>query len=287
MFSDNDPNNRPRKQHPLERGPQQQSYSYSDESRFDDEPEETIPLQERIVFNLEPTTPFITYVLIAINIAVFLGGAMSQSINNMLLASGANFAPAIFGGGEYWRLFTSMFLHGSAAHIFFNMYALYILGVQTEQVYGRVPYLVVYFLGGLTGSALSAAFGDPRIPSVGASGAVFALLGTQIIYFYRYRKILGNFGRGALQQYMILLGINLVFGFIAPNIDNLGHLGGLIGGIILGWLVAPRLDAQLGYYQGYPTRVINVQEAPQVGALGSVYALALVGFLMVTGTFLF
>lgn len=272
----NDPqNDKPRRPHPLEGGAPEPT------------PQPRQP-SERLVLNMEQERPIVTYVLIALNVFVFVVGMSSRSLQQQLFLTGWNDAMLVFGANEYYRLFSAMFLHGGLAHLLFNMYALYILGSQTEQMYGRWRYLSIYFLGGVTGSVLSAAFGDPEIPSVGASGAVFALLGAQILYFYRYRETLGEFGRGALQQYVVLFVINLFFGFAVPNIDNLGHIGGFIGGAILGWLLAPKLTAQRGVdYMGNALRVVNVEQRGGAEAVSAVYALGLVAFTMTAGFLLF
>ncbi len=243
---------------------------------------------ERIVINMSQVRPALTYALIAVNVFIFGVGVLSIDLNEVLFLGGWNMPNQVFGDGEYYRLFTSMFLHAGAAHLLFNMYALYILGVQTEQMYGRERYLVIYFLGGVSGSVLSAAFGDPMVPSVGASGAVFALLGTQILYFARNRDTLGEYGRSALRQYLILLGINLFLGFSIARIDNLGHIGGLIGGAVLGWLLAPALNAHSGLdYTGAPTRTINVEQREGLPYVAAGYAVVLVGFTVFAGVILF
>lgn len=246
------------------------------------------PPGERMVLNMDRVEPLLTYALIAMNVVVYFAGSLSPELGNQFLNLGANYTPAIFGNSEYYRMFTSMFLHAGIAHLFFNMYALSFLGRQTEQLYGRWRFLVMYVLGGLTGSLLSAAFGDPRIPSVGASGAVFALLGVQIVYLYRYRHILGQAGRGVLQQYVIMLAFNLFLGFTVPNIDNLGHMGGLLGGVILGWILSPILTAKMGYDEaGSMIRVLHVAQRDNSGTASVIYALGLVGFTLVAGFLLF
>ncbi len=277
MNNPNDPQNDPRKLHPLERG-----YPGADPTAQTQQP------REQLIFQMDRQQPIVTYVLIALNIGIFVLGSLSVDLQQMLFQGGWNDAIAVFEGNEYYRLFSAMFLHANLAHIFFNMYALYILGIQTEQMYGRWRYLSIYFLGGVTGSVLSAGLGDPLVPSVGASGAVFALLGAQVLYFYRYREPLGEFGRAALRQYLVLLGINLLFGFAVPQIDNLGHIGGLIGGAILGWLLAPHLTARRTLdYTGNAVRVITTEQRPGAEAISLVYALGLVGFLMIVGFVVF
>jgi rhomboid protease GluP len=140
--------------------------------------------------------------------------------------------------GQYWRLFTAMFLHSDIFHLLMNGFALYILGPDTERIYGTGRFLGLYFLAGLTGSLASYAF-NPS-PSVGASGAIFGLFGGVLIFFLINRQFLGSFGRSQLQGLLMLLAINLFLGFTSARIDNLGHIGGLLGGLAIGWLLLPR-----------------------------------------------
>ncbi len=155
--------------------------------------------------------------------------------------------------GEYWRLLTAMFLHGNLVHIFFNGYALYALGPEAERLYGTARFLAVYFLAGLAGSVASYAFS--LSPSVGASGAIFGLIGCLAVFFYESREVLGDAGRRQLQGMLTIIVINLLLGFTMGGvIDNFAHIGGLLGGSLVGWLLAPRLvvDARL-----YPPVVVR------------------------------
>lgn len=186
--------------------------------------------------------PTVTLVLMAINLVIFLAGFVSQEIDAQLFVSGALFPPFVVENGQFYRLLSAMFLHANAGHIFFNMYALYIVGQQIEPIFGRVRFLLIYILGGLGGSVLSLALGDYLIPSVGASGAVFAMFAAEAVHFYQHRHLYRNI-QGQLRQLVFLIGINLAIGFIpGSRIDNWGHIGGLIGGAILAWRIAPRLQ---------------------------------------------
>jgi rhomboid protease GluP len=187
--------------------------------------------------------PYLTYGLIVINLLIFLAGFVSDAVQLQLFVGGALFPPLVVEEGQVYRLFTAMFLHGDAAHIFFNMYALYIVGVSLEPIFGRLRFGIVYFLGGLGGSVLSLLLGTYSVPSVGASGAVFAIFTAYAVHLYQHRTIYRNV-RGQLQQMIFMLGINLVLGFIpGSRIDNWGHIGGLIGGGILAWRISPQIQA--------------------------------------------
>jgi membrane associated rhomboid family serine protease len=131
--------------------------------------------------------------------------------------------------GEWWRLFTAMFLHSptSFIHIIFNMYVLYMYGPQVEDAFGHVRFALLYVAAGLAGSAASYAVGCDG--GVGASGAIFGIVGVLVVY-------LRNRGHMALVNSLLaFIGINLVIGFVIPNIDNAAHIGGLVGGLALGY----------------------------------------------------
>jgi len=136
--------------------------------------------------------------------------------------------------GEYWRLVTPVLLHGSLIHLLVNMLSLWFLGPFLEQALGRGRFVTLFVVGAIGGSALSYALGTPNIPSVGASGAVFALVGALIPI---YRRLNLN-----VMPVLVMIVINAIFGFSVPNIDWRAHLGGLITGAVLGlaFAYAPR-----------------------------------------------
>ena len=186
--------------------------------------------------------PLLTYLLILLNGLVFLAGFLQPSLEWELLLRGALISQAIVVDGEFYRLLTAMFLHGSPGHIFFNMYALYIIGGQVEPIFGRVRFLLFYLLGGLSGSVLSLVLGGIDAFSVGASGAVFAIFAAEAVHLYQHRAVYVQV-RARLQQMGILIVINLVIGFLpGSRIDNWGHIGGMLGGALLAWRIAPRLS---------------------------------------------
>ena len=143
--------------------------------------------------------------------------------------------------GQSWRLFTAMFLHIGPIHLISNLIGLFWLGPIIEGHFGHIRFAVIYLLGGLLGSIASYAF-SPAL-SAGASGAVFALLGATIVYFYRYRENMGRQGKSMLQSAVAILVINLFLGFSVTNVDNWGHLGGLAGGAIVASGLLPRYRA--------------------------------------------
>lgn len=170
-------------------------------------------------------TPYITYILMGINILMFL---LTMFMGNyMLLKYGVN-GNAIR-SGEYYRLITGGFLHGSILHLLCNMYALYVLGSQAESFYGKVKYFIIYLGSLITGSLLSMLFNLDGI-SIGASGAIFGLLGSLLYFGYNYRVYLGN---TLVNQILPVILINLMLGFVLAGVDNFGHIGGLAGGLVL------------------------------------------------------
>jgi len=197
------------------------------------------PPRQRIP--LPVSNPFLTYVLLGLIVIIWVlmelaGGSQNSQV---LVRFGANFGPLIL-DGETWRLFTSMFLHIGLAHLFFNSYALFIFGLEMERLYGPDRYLVVYILSGLFGSLASFASRGPEVFSAGASGAIFGIIGMNLAYFLLHRETFGQFGRQRVMNTLLIIGINLVFGFTVPGIDNLAHIGGLISGFALGYGLAPR-----------------------------------------------
>jgi membrane associated rhomboid family serine protease len=182
----------------------------------------------------------VTRILIAINVAIYLitaaqgggfnapGGAL---FNRFVLVGSNSHLPFFLGYSdlahdhEWWRLMTSMFLHASILHIAFNMFALYVIGTPVEQYLGKARYLGLYFVSGLAGGA-GAVIQAPFQPVVGASGAIFGILGAMLIIEW---QVTGRLAGNA----MTWIVINLVISFTIPNISWGGHVGGLIAGILI------------------------------------------------------
>ena len=172
-----------------------------------------------------------TNVLIAINVISFFASLILSNMNltaSALVKYGGLFAPYVK-NMELYRLITAGFLHVSIFHLLFNMYALYILGTQVENFVGKTKFLIIYFYSMISASLMSCII-SPNTVSVGASGAIFGLLGALLYFGYYYRLYLGSILRN---QIIPLIVINLLFGFIMSGIDNAAHIGGLIGGIFI------------------------------------------------------
>lgn len=175
--------------------------------------------------------PRVTYSLLGILVAVFL--VQYVSVGGSSLTSDYSEYVRGIRDGEYYRLFTSMFLHSTALpiHILFNGYALYLFGPLLERALGPWRFLALYLVAGLLGSAVFFAVSPDSADAVGASGAIFGLLGGFLALAYNRRNT--RIGRTQYQQALGLVVINLAFGFIVPNIAWQAHAGGLVGGIAI------------------------------------------------------
>ncbi len=171
--------------------------------------------------------PIITYGLIITNILIYvlsiLFGNYNEILNRFCL-----YGPNIREYGEYYRLITSGFLHGNILHLTLNCYALYIIGSQVESYMGKTKFIIIYLFSLLMGSLMSITLSS--YPSIGASGAIFGLMGSLLCFGYYYRIYLGNVLKS---QIIPLILANLLFGLLASNIDNFAHIGGLIGGCLI------------------------------------------------------
>ena len=174
--------------------------------------------------------PIITYGIIAICVLMFImtyffGNGSNDSMT--LIKFGAN-ASWLVKNGEYFRIFSCMFLHAGIIHLLCNMYSLYVIGPQIESFYGKLKYLFIYIFSGICGSILSLAFAANNYISVGASGAIFGLLGAMLYFGYHYRVYLGNVLKS---QIVPVILVNLFIGFMLTGVDNFAHIGGLLGGL--------------------------------------------------------
>ncbi len=187
-------------------------------------------------------SPVVTYVLVVVTVIIYILQAGTQALTGYDL-------PALIGmkvnqsilEGQLWRLLTPMFLHGSLVHIGFNMYALVVIGSGLEKRFGHWRFLALYTMGSFAGNVFSFLL-SPN-PSLGASTSIFGLLGAEMVFFYQNRELFGSGARRALQNVITVAVINLVIG-LSPGIDNWGHLGGLIGGLIFTWFGGPKLQLQ-------------------------------------------
>jgi membrane associated rhomboid family serine protease len=154
-----------------------------------------------------------------------------------LVDAGAVYAPLV-AQGEWYRLLAAAFLHLGALHLAFNMYALYLFGPIVEQLYGRVEYAIMYLLCALGGSVLTILLA-PNQAAAGASGAIFGLFGLAFVVSRRHHAALGREARYLFSQAGSVLVLNLVITFIIPGISWTGHVGGLLIGAAIGFLLPP------------------------------------------------
>ncbi len=188
--------------------------------------------------------PYAVYSLLGVTIAIFLLQNLSTSVlgGDILFVYGAKINQYIL-AGELWRLITPVFLHASILHIASNMYGLYIFGPGLERAYGHWRFLALYFLAAFGGNVLS--FLLTSTASLGSSTAIFGLVVAQAIFIYQNRRIFGNRTQAALGNILIIVVLNLVIG-ATPNsgIDNWGHAGGMIAGLVFAWFAGPVLEVQ-------------------------------------------
>jgi len=169
----------------------------------------------------------VTRGLIGINVGVYVlelvtGGTINGT-GSRIYEKGVLFGPWV-GQGDWWRLLTSAFLHYGPLHLALNMYFLYLVGTPVEQYLGRARFLLLYLVSGLSGAAGALVF-NPTSATVGASGAIFGILGGAVVLERQRAYVLGGSALG-------LIVINLVFSFVLPNISIGGHIGGLVGGAL-------------------------------------------------------
>ena len=223
--------------------------------------------------------PVVTYAIIAVTVLVSVftmyGGRPGDELLGQLLLD----KQAVM-HGEYWRLLTVTLVHGGILHLALNMYALFIVGPLAESLYGRALYLAIYLLAGLGGSIGSYLF--VAAPSVGASGAIFGLFGLAFAATYFHKPLLPARARAITSQIGMLIVLNLVIGFGIggfAQIDNAAHVGGLIVGGWLGFLIAPRGAMTLAHF--WQRNEISADPQPLAGPLLRIAGIILLGVVMV------
>lgn len=235
--------------------------------QFNDTPSSPPPpvaVDEKLV------TPVVGYFILAATVIIYVLQMGSEFLLGYDL-------PAILGmkineyilAGQLWRFFTPMFLHGSILHIGFNMYALVIMGLPLEKRFGHIRFLLLYLSGAFAGNVFSFLLTDN--PSLGASTAIFGLLGAEAVFLYRHRELFGRQTRAALINIAQIAGINLLIG-LSPGIDNWGHLGGLFGGLLFTWFGGPLLKVT-GFYP-----LFRIEDERDQGAAYTAIALVLAIF---------
>jgi rhomboid protease GluP len=187
--------------------------------------------------------PLVTYTLISLNVLIFIllylnGGAGGGESESVLVNNGA-LVPRLVEDGQWWRLFTVMFLHASVQHILFNMTSLLAVGTLAERFYGSARFLAIYLGSGLIGALVSVVYftliGQPDAVGVGASGAIFGVAGALVTLRFQRSEVIPQRLRERVTSSMVpLVLISLPLSYLlAPNVDNSAHVGGLLGGMLL------------------------------------------------------
>lgn len=217
---------------------------------FENQPEDFDNIRAKLENNISNTQienhrrpskksfPFVTLVLIAINIIVFILLEINGSTENIeyMLNHGAAFHKYIFEKHEYYRLITCVFMHFGISHLLNNMVALWILGIEAERYYGRLKYSVIYIASGICGSLASSLYymyTNQGVVSAGASGAIYGLLGSLLVKIIEERKL---YGKSSYSRVFLVFLLLLYSGNREQNIDNVAHVVGALAGIIIGFI---------------------------------------------------
>jgi len=190
----------------------------------------------------------ITYSLISINvlayiITVFYSGTIDDFPLQNLIDLGAMNGLLVVLKGQWYRVFTAMFLHGGLMHIAMNMFSLYIIGKGVELYFKKSSYIILYIASGLFGAFVSL-YMHPNSVGVGASGAIFGLFGAIVGFFLYHKDRLGSRAKEVIKEFVVILVLNLVLGLSISSIDLSAHIGGLIVGLVGGYLISryPKFD---------------------------------------------
>ncbi|XP_038888168.1 RHOMBOID-like protein 10, chloroplastic isoform X2 [Benincasa hispida] len=187
-----------------------------------------------------------TNILLAVNILAYLAQVASEG---KLLLWGAKIN-GLIDQGQLWRLVTSSFLHANIGHLMVNCYSLNSVGPAVEKVSGTWRFLAVYFASAIASSSMSYWF--CKAPSVGASGAIFGLVGSFAVFVARHRKLVGR-GKEDLRHIAQIIILNMAIGIMSRGIDNWGHLGGFLGGAAISWLLGPAWKEEPSFENGQRT----------------------------------
>lgn len=232
--------------------------------------------------------PYLTYVLIGVIVAIFFAQGLLSQVNypdqEPITPWGAlDFVKVL--RGEHYRLFTAMFLHINQIHLFFNAASLWFVGRVVERLFGTPRFALIYFLGGISGSIASFIF--TRGIAAGASGAIFAIFGAEMVFLYHNRALLGKMAQEQFRSLALLAVLNLGLGLLtevipgAVQIDNWGHIGGFFGGVVLTWFLAPQYALQEDNTAPRGLKIVDI------GILQRTWYVPLVYFIGMVGVYLY
>lgn len=225
--------------------------------------------------------PVVVYVVLAITALVY---ALQTLTSIGLLDLGAcpyfitQDIPACYGmkvnplimAGQWWRLIAPVLLHAGLLHIAFNMYALFALGPELERMFGHFSFLSLYLVSGFSGGVMSFLMSDA--PSLGASTAVFGLLGAHAVFAYRNQRVFGQRAQAVMRSILQIAAINFLIG-LSPGIDNWGHFGGLLGGLVFTFLSGPLFELR---ERGEELELVDTNQSNRVW-LGTIAVLLIFG----------
>lgn len=231
----------------------------------------------RVPVRMPQRKPVVVYSLLGLTVLVYLVQALT-STGVLNLGQCPYFPspdiPACYGmkvnalimQGQWWRLIAPVLLHASLLHIAFNMYALHALGPELERMFGHGSFLLLYLVSGFAGSVVS--FLMSPAASLGASTAVFGLLAAHAVFAYRNQRVFGRRAQAVMRSILQIAAINFIIG-LSPGIDNWGHFGGLLGGLVFTFLSGPVFSLR---EEGETLELVNTNAPNQVwlGALAVV-----------------
>jgi membrane associated rhomboid family serine protease len=214
-------------------------------------------MQRQVVrtrFALSQRTRLVTYIIIGINVLIYLvmiivslmtGQPVDSlgGISNLVIFNFGGQVNAFVTAGQFWRIFTAMWLHFNILHIGLNMLSLFFIGTIVEMFYGKWRYLLIYLLSGIIGGLVTyfaIGINDSSTLLAGASGAIFGVFGALGIFFLLNRRAMGPAGNAMIMNWLFWLVLNFAFDFTVPGIGIQDHIGGLAAGLILGFIFLPR-----------------------------------------------
>ena len=197
------------------------------------------PAPQSLRVAMPQSAPYVTFTIIAVTVFIYV--LQLLPVGDLLVAyliKSNDFIRA----GQLWRLLTPALLHGSLPHIAFNMYALLSFGTGLERHFGHGRFFLLYLLGAFAGNVMSFLLTDGN--SLGASTAIFGLLGAEAVFLIQNRKMFAGQFRSAIGNIIFIAAINLFIIGSLPGIDNWGHVGGLLGGLIFTWFAGPLWEVE-------------------------------------------
>lgn len=236
------------------------------------------PAPQSVRVSLPQSAPYVTYSIIGVTVLIYLVQLATRLfLQRDIPAEILEKSNSLIRAGELWRLLTPALLHGPIMHIAFNMYALVALGTGLERYFGRGRFLLLYLLSAFSGNVASFLF--TPVPSLGASTAIFGLLGAQGIFLYQNRKLFAGRFRSAIGNIIFIAAINLFIIGSLPGIDNWGHIGGLLGGLIFTSFAGPLWEVE-GIQPAY--HLVDRRPAREV-IIGAATVLVIFGALAMWG----